>query len=490
MERSGPTSGRPRTDRPEIGLCGRPRAAKRAGLGRSSVHRVVMLMSWTAATLLLSLTIGCPPSLQPPKKVEMESIGTVKNVPTTPRDEGGDSGVTSPNSGTPSPGSGGGGSGTASGPCNSNLFDNLADALRSCEVPMPRAAEVPSIKDKLDVKISTSTGATSPGGRVEVEITLRNKSNEPIALYFTGDPAPRFDLEAVDSKGKRVDLPAGRWPGYPKGYKPEARDAKAAKVTLDKNGVAKIKVNWDAVKTKWAPERARNWEGRGYPRVPSGPLGPGKYLLRAVLPLIGDVDAPKVPIEVDPLRVLRGHRSNRRAGVVSRSLLGRVLPVTAAGVLPVAAAKLLRHLADLLGLVLGDGTVGGRLRDLGVDLRDARVELRAEPLRLLRREGRCALLHVLARLRLTRGHLLLEGSGGHREALAVIAALLTGQRRRGSKDGREREDGSHDHGSHLNETPSRFLGGARSFGLGGIDGRSDASIRGFTLLYGRSAGSA
>jgi hypothetical protein len=32
--------------------------------------------------------------------------------------------------------------------------------------------------------------------------------------------------------------------------------------------------------------------------MPSGPLGTGKYSLRVVLPLIGDVDAPKVPIEV------------------------------------------------------------------------------------------------------------------------------------------------------------------------------------------------
>src|SRR5262249_37802757 len=158
-------------------------------------------------------------------------------------------GVVAPNSGTTpelaagQTDNGSGGNGNAA--CTSALFEDLEEALKQCEVPMPRASQVPSIKDKLDVKVTTSTPSTSPGGRVDVQITLRNKTGEAIALYFTGDPAPRFDLEALDSKGRRVDLPTSRWPGYPKGYKPEARDAKAARVTLDKNGFAKIKVTWD-----------------------------------------------------------------------------------------------------------------------------------------------------------------------------------------------------------------------------------------------------
>lgn len=237
----------------------------------------------------IALLLGCPPPREP-KKLEMEPIGTIKDVPTTPRDDDdNDSGVTTPNSGTPSPGS---------STCSASEFDNLEETLKLCEVPMPRASEVPSIKDKLDVKITTSTATTTPGGRIDVQITLRNKTSEPLPLYFTGDPSPRFDIEAVDGKGRRVDLPSGKWPGYPRGFKPEARDAKAAKVTLDKNGTARIKITWDAVKTKWAPEKAKVWEGRGYPRLPAGPLGPGKYSLRVVLPLIGDVEAPKVPVEV------------------------------------------------------------------------------------------------------------------------------------------------------------------------------------------------
>ncbi len=69
-------------------------------------------------------------------------------------------------------------------------------------------------------------------------------------------------------------------------------------MTLEKNGTAKLKISWDAVKTKWAPEKARGWDGRGYPRVPSGPLTKGKYSLKLVLPIFGDVEAPKVPVEV------------------------------------------------------------------------------------------------------------------------------------------------------------------------------------------------
>ncbi len=227
-----------------------------------------------------------------PKKLEMEPIGTLKNMPATAHDDDDDdkSGVTTPNSGTPSPGS---------SACSANEFDNLEEALRQCEVPMPRASEVPSIKDKLEVKVTTSTSVTTPGGRIDIQITLRNKTSDPLALYFTGDPVPRFDLETVDNKGRRADLPPGKWPGYPKGFKPEAREAKAAKVTLDKNGIARIKLTWDAVKTRWAPERARSWEGRGYPRMIAGPLGAGKYTLRLVLPLIGDVDVAKVPVEVE-----------------------------------------------------------------------------------------------------------------------------------------------------------------------------------------------
>lgn len=225
----------------------------------------------------------------------MVPIGTIKDLPHLEDvDDDPDSDVTTPNSGTPAPGS---------TPCSSNLFDDLEEALKRCEVPMPRPSEVPSIKGKLDVQIATSAPSTRPGERIDVLVTLRNTTNEPLVLYFTGEPSsPRFDVEALDGRGRRVDLPSTKWPGYPKGFKPETPDAKVAKITLDKNGAAHVKTTWDAVKTKWAPEKAKTWEGRGHPRVPSGPLGPGKYTLRVVLPLIGDdgdVEAPNVVVTVD-----------------------------------------------------------------------------------------------------------------------------------------------------------------------------------------------
>jgi len=254
-------------------------------------------MTWLAIPLLFTLLIGCPPPYEP-KKLEMEPIGTTKNVPTSTLDDPGDGGVVAPNSGTPTPGGSSGGSGGNS-LCTSADFDDLLDALKSCEVPMPKASDVGSVRDKVEVKVTASTSNTSPGGRIDLQITLRNKSTtDPVTIYFTGDPYPRFDVEATDSKGRRADLPDKRWPGYPKGVKPEAREAKASRVTLEKNGTARVKVTWDAVKTKWAPDKARSWDGRGYPRIPSGPLGKGKYSLKLILPIFGDVEVPKVPVEV------------------------------------------------------------------------------------------------------------------------------------------------------------------------------------------------
>lgn len=248
--------------------------------------------SWRRAWLFVTAAgalIGCPPALGPRKPIEMEPIGSTKNIPTTPKEDVSDSGVTTPNSGTPPPG----------GACTGGDFDNLEEMFRQCEVPMPKASEVPSLRDKLEVKTTTSAGSTTPGGRIDVIVTLKNKSSDPIAIYLTGESSPRFEVEAFDSKNRRVDLPSGRWPGYPKGTKPESRENKAAKITLESNGTAKMKVQWDAVKTKWAPDRAKTWEGRGHPRTPSGPIGPGKYSIRVIVPVIGDVESPpKMPVEI------------------------------------------------------------------------------------------------------------------------------------------------------------------------------------------------
>jgi hypothetical protein len=242
---------------------------------------------------LLGLLLGActPPAAHKP--IEMEPIGTVPNVVRTADDDPGDASVTSPNSGTPSPGQ--------QQVCTSADFDSLDKTLDDCDVPMPRSSELASnLKEKLEVKLSAGTPTITPGGRVDVTVTLRNKSSDSLPLFFSGDPRPRFDVEAFDSRGRRVDIPSGRQPAWPKGTSPPpARDVKAFKIVLEKGGVARVRLAWDAVKMKWAPEKAKGWTGHGYPREPSGPLSKGKYSLKVVLPLVGElVESAKLPIEV------------------------------------------------------------------------------------------------------------------------------------------------------------------------------------------------
>lgn len=191
---------------------------------------------------------------------------------------------------------------SAGAPCIGAEVDALDTALRGCEVPMPKASELPSVtKDKLEISLSASKPQVAPGGRLELTLTLRNRQGEPLALVFTGDPSPRVELEALDAKGKRADRPAGK----PPASRPDAkgREAKASRFTLAPNGVARVHLAWDAVKLRWAPERQKTWEGHGPPTAPAGPLPRGKYTLRAVVPLLGvfergDVELPKIVVDV------------------------------------------------------------------------------------------------------------------------------------------------------------------------------------------------
>jgi hypothetical protein len=241
---------------------------------------------------VLATLVACTPPPQR-KPIEMTAIGTVPPIDRTPKDDGSDAGVMAPNSATPPP------KDSAKEGCAGADFDSLDDALKQCGAAMPKLAEIPSgMKDKLEVKLTPSSAQITPGGRVDVTIILRNKSNDSLALWFSGDPTPRFEVEALDTKGKRVDIPPGKQPKWPKGTQPPTREVKAAKITLEKGGTARIKVPWEAVKMKWAPEKAKGWDGRGFPRVPDGPLPNGKYNLRVVVPILNDVDIPKVPIDV------------------------------------------------------------------------------------------------------------------------------------------------------------------------------------------------
>lgn len=254
---------------------------------------------WLAHVAAIALALhgvgaaGCAPPKQR-RPIEMAPIGTVP-VLTRTVDEPDAGATTTPNSGTPSA--------AKESACTSDDIESLEDALKPCESKMPRAGDVPSgMRDRLEVRVTSASPTVTPGGRADLSVTLKNKSNEPLPLYFTGDPTPRFEVEALDAKGKRVDLPPGK---PPKGAAPPARDVKAVRITLSPGGSARVKIPWDAVKTRWAPEKVKTWEGRGYPRVAAGPLGAGKYVLRVVIPLVGvfekgELDVPKVPIEVAP----------------------------------------------------------------------------------------------------------------------------------------------------------------------------------------------
>jgi len=245
-------------------------------------------MRFVAGLMAVSIA-GCS-GLGPRQPVATESIGTVKNVP-KPDEDTSPGSTTTPNSATPSA--------AKEAACTVTDAENLEETLRGCDAPMPKTGEATPVKDKLEMKVTASTPTTTPGGRVDLVLTLRNKTDNPLTLFFTGDPNPHFDVEALDAKGRRVDVPAGKFPGYPKGQKPEPKETKASRITLEKGGSARVHLAWDAVKTKWAPDKAQTWEGRGYPRAPAGPMPAGKYTLRIIVPLLGEAgDPPRIPVTV------------------------------------------------------------------------------------------------------------------------------------------------------------------------------------------------
>ena len=162
--------------------------------------------SWLARAAAFALAAhamgaaGCDPQKQR-RPVEMAPIGTVP-VLTRTVDEPDAGSTTSPNSA--------GSLSAREGPCTSDSFESLDDVLKQCESKMPSASDVPNgMRDRLEVRVTSSTPTITPGGRADLTLLLKNKSNEPLPLYFTGDPTPRFEVEALDAKGKRVDLPPG-----------------------------------------------------------------------------------------------------------------------------------------------------------------------------------------------------------------------------------------------------------------------------------------
>jgi hypothetical protein len=191
----------------------------------------------------------------------------------------------------------------------SNLEDLLAKV--DCEVPnaKPDSLQNADMKGKLEVTLSASPTKVAPGAKADLLVTFANKSKDPLPLQFRIDPVARFETETYDAKAKRADMPPGKPPPPPKGHTaPPPAEQKVGRITIAANGTARVRVPWEAVKMKWAPQKVRGTAvEKGYPRVAAGPLAKGKYTLKVVTPLIGvseggehEVSTPKVDIEVVP----------------------------------------------------------------------------------------------------------------------------------------------------------------------------------------------
>jgi hypothetical protein len=188
---------------------------------------------------------------------------------------------------------------------------NLEDLLTKSECEManatPDGLQSVDLNGKLEVKLTASPTKAAPGSKVDLLVTFSNKSKDPLPLQFRIDPVARFETETYDSKKKRADMPPGQPPPPPKGHSaPPPAEAKVGKVTIAANGSAHVRIPWEAVKMKWAPEKVRGTAvEKGYPRTPNGPLAKGKYTVKVLTPLVGvaeggdhEVSAPTVDIEV------------------------------------------------------------------------------------------------------------------------------------------------------------------------------------------------
>jgi hypothetical protein len=191
-----------------------------------------------------------------------------------------------------------------------SVFDepNLEGVLlkSSCEVATP-TGQPPDMSKTLVVKVTSNPNVVAPGAHADLLVSFVNKSTAPIALYFTIDPMPRFEIEAFNAKGNRVDMPKNQPPPLPAGMAPRVPgEPKTARVYLAPNGTARMPLGWDAVKTKWAPEKLKGTPPeKGYPRAPAGSLPKGKYSLKVVTPLVNvfegidhEVSQPRVDVLV------------------------------------------------------------------------------------------------------------------------------------------------------------------------------------------------
>jgi hypothetical protein len=264
----------------------------------------------TFATLTAIALTGCGGAgAKSAADVDDESTGD-KTASSKAASEADDAGAptasSSASSGPPAPGSTDDATGPKKDDCS--VFDepNLEGVLlkSACEAPSP-TGQPPDLSKSLTVRVSIIPNVLAPGAHGDVLVSYTNKSNAVLPLYFTIDPMPRFDIEVYNAKGNRVDLPKSVPPPLPAGMAPrEPGEAKTARIMLAPNGTARMPLGWDAVKTRWAPEKLKGTPPeKGYPRAPAGALPKGKYSIKVVTPLTNvfegidhEVSQPRVDV--------------------------------------------------------------------------------------------------------------------------------------------------------------------------------------------------
>jgi hypothetical protein len=254
-----------------------------------------------APLLLLFALTSCGPS-KPAKSADDEAPPDTTSTADTEK---------APPAAGPAPGAADDTGGSKGGNSCSGFEMDLMAALNlsACEVANAKSDTKPKdVKDTLVVTASADSARVTPGGHADLVVTFKNKGAVPISLDFIVDPTPRFSVETYNAKtNKRVDMPPGAEPKLPSGMDPRVPgEPKTARITLAANGTGTVHIPWDAVKTRWAPEKLKGTPPEmGYPRAPNGPLPKGKYNLRVVTPLANvfegidhEISAPRTAIEI------------------------------------------------------------------------------------------------------------------------------------------------------------------------------------------------
>ncbi len=190
--------------------------------------------------------------------------------------------------------------------CTGSDLDLLNVLIQgACEVPnAPSDAKRKDVSALLSVKVTVSPNTVPPGGHADVVVTFTNKSSELLPLDFVLDPTPRFSVEVYTSTNRRAEMPATH---QPPGHSDNSEATPTtARIMLYAGGKASAKIDWNAVKLKWAPELLKGTPPElGYPTKPAGPLSRGKYVLKVISPLTGvfegmdrEVSTAKVPVIV------------------------------------------------------------------------------------------------------------------------------------------------------------------------------------------------